>query len=306
MVASRSMMSRSRISPFFSRRAIRRWRELGERAFADPPIMSRPASMRLAMAISPCGTGARPTHFPQIHAHRIVGAVGVIQVAGDPAFSSARRAPPALPLPRSLVLDDVDAGLVQHRHDVFDLLRGHLVLGQNGVQLVDGDVALPLALPSIFLTAAFMPSISGPSWSRPWSWLALAWPAVSSPFVVTCSSDRRRPVCRQASPKRARRPAHGLKISPKSRSRSLRRLSTSQLQLPGSFEPREVPPPTCLRSARAPPPSTRHPPACAARPSNSSAWGNPGRWKGEFTAAGPRRSGRRERLKAQVPVLQLA
>ena len=40
-----------------------------------------------------------------------------------------------------LGLDDVDAHLGQHRHRVLDLLGGHLVGRQGGVQLVIGDVA---------------------------------------------------------------------------------------------------------------------------------------------------------------------
>ena len=45
-----------------------------------------------------------------------------------------------------LGLDHVDAGFRQHRHRVLDLLGGHLVGRQGGVQLVIGDVASLLAL----------------------------------------------------------------------------------------------------------------------------------------------------------------
>ena len=44
-----------------------------------------------------------------------------------------------------LALDDVDAHLGEHRHRVLDLLGGHLVGRQRGVQLVIGDVAALLA-----------------------------------------------------------------------------------------------------------------------------------------------------------------
>ena len=66
-----------------------------------------------------------------------------------------RRLPRASPSPSSasalgrllalLALDDVDAELGEHRHRVLDLLRGHLVLRQRGVQLVIGQIAALLA-----------------------------------------------------------------------------------------------------------------------------------------------------------------
>ena len=44
-----------------------------------------------------------------------------------------------------LGLDHVDAGFRQHRHRVLDLLGGHFVGRQGGVQFVIGDVAALLA-----------------------------------------------------------------------------------------------------------------------------------------------------------------
>ena len=98
--------------------------------------------MRLAIAISPSRDSSfdRP-HLAQVHAHRVVGAADVVVVE-----IAARLAVGLLGLGGGrllvlLALDDVDAELGQHRHRVLDLLRGHLVGGQRGVQLVVGDVA---------------------------------------------------------------------------------------------------------------------------------------------------------------------
>ena len=40
-----------------------------------------------------------------------------------------------------VLVDDVDAHVREHRHDVLDLLGGDLLRGQDGVQLFIGDVA---------------------------------------------------------------------------------------------------------------------------------------------------------------------
>ena len=112
-----------------------------------PIIISRPASIRLAMAISPSrdnsstdpisrrymrtGSSVRPisssSRLPRASAIAVLG-LGGGRLLGLLAF------------------DDVDAELGQHRHRVLDLLRGHLIRGQGGVQLVIGDVSpLPAA-----------------------------------------------------------------------------------------------------------------------------------------------------------------
>ena len=95
-------------------------------------------------------------HLAQIHAHRIVGAVGRLARCGwrRPSRAAPRRVRrPRPPPPRrrrpsassassaSSALDDVDAHLVEHRDDVLDLVGGDLLGGQHRVQLVIGDEA---------------------------------------------------------------------------------------------------------------------------------------------------------------------
>ena len=91
-------------------------------------------------------------HLAQIHAHRIVGAVG--RLLGGGLGDGGRRALGELAafallllvavvvgLLRLVGLDHVDAHLVEHRHDVLDLLRRGGVGGENLIQFVDGDIA---------------------------------------------------------------------------------------------------------------------------------------------------------------------
>ena len=107
-----------------------------------PIIISRPASIRLAMAISPSrdssstepisrrymrtGSSVRPisssSRLPRDLAVRFVGLGGGRLLA-------------------LLTLDHIDPELGEHRHRVLDLLRGHLVRRQRGVQFVIGQVA---------------------------------------------------------------------------------------------------------------------------------------------------------------------
>ena len=146
-------MSRSRILPALSssRQMMIAWKVSG--ASQRPAIIvSRPASMRLAMAISPSRREQLDrAHLAQIHADRIVGAVGRLarRLGGDRGRRRLRRArrPPAPPR-RGLVrllglvgLDDVDAHVGEHGVDVLDLLGGHFAVGEDAVQFVDGDIA---------------------------------------------------------------------------------------------------------------------------------------------------------------------
>ena len=83
-------------------------------------------------------------HLAQIHAHRVVGAADILigQVAGCRRCLFGRRR-------CFLVLfavDDIDAHLRKHGHRIFDLFRGYLVLRQDRVQLINGDVAALLTL----------------------------------------------------------------------------------------------------------------------------------------------------------------
>jgi hypothetical protein len=127
-----------------------------DRAFAQALDHSVPASL------DPLGDGDLAlaaeqldrAHLAQIHAHGIVGAIDRFFLGNSGGESSGGIVAGyflflvLIGLLRLLavfasffVLDDVDAHLVQGGHHVFDLLRGHLVLGQRFVELVIGDVA---------------------------------------------------------------------------------------------------------------------------------------------------------------------
>ena len=85
-------------------------------------------------------------HFAQVHAHRIIGPVELFVAGGanrDVAvlvgLNHCRRL--EFLFLGLVVLNDVDPHLGEHRHHVFDLLRGDLIGGQNLVELVIGDEA---------------------------------------------------------------------------------------------------------------------------------------------------------------------
>ena len=116
----------------------------GQRAFANA------ADHHLTARLNPLGDGdftlARQqfnaAHFAQIHAHRIVGPpnVVVVDVAAGVAFLILG----AFGLFAVVVFftfDDIDAHLIERRHHVFDLFRGHFLLRQGGIDLVIGQVA---------------------------------------------------------------------------------------------------------------------------------------------------------------------
>ena len=110
-----------------------------------PIIISRPASMRLAMAISPSRDKQLDLpHLAQVHAHRIVRAAGiVVDIAARLGLFLVFR---LLRLVEIVRLDDIDAHFGERGHHILDLLGGILLRRQGGVQLIIGDVAALLAL----------------------------------------------------------------------------------------------------------------------------------------------------------------
>ncbi len=148
-------MSRSRISPSlsWSRQMMMAWKVSG--LSHSPSIMvSRPASMRLAMAISPSRlTAAPPSPFraDTCAPDRRSGRSRTWRwncsrrrcSAGRRQFAAfflviVRRIVGLLDL---VLVDDIDAHVVEHGHDVLDLLRAHLLGGQNRIDLFIGDIA---------------------------------------------------------------------------------------------------------------------------------------------------------------------
>src|SRR5437773_6945801 len=128
------MMSRRSTFPSLSssRQMMMAWKVSGL-SHRPAIIASRPASMRLAIAISPSRDSSSTEPISRIHAHGIIGAADVVAV--DIAANLAL-AVLGLGLGRLfafLAFDDVDAELGEHRHRVFDLFGRHLVLRQRGI-----------------------------------------------------------------------------------------------------------------------------------------------------------------------------
>ena len=139
------MMSRSSTLPALSssRHMMMAWKVSG---LSQRPaiIASWPASMRLAMAISPSrDKQLHRAHLAQVHAHRIVGALGRLglglgadgeRLRGDRAgggrlllVGGGLLGGLLVVLVLLLLLDDVDAHVGEERHHVLDLLGGDLL-----------------------------------------------------------------------------------------------------------------------------------------------------------------------------------
>jgi hypothetical protein len=119
-------------------------------------IASRPASMRLAMAISPSrdSSSTEPISRRYMRTGSSVRSVGSLasDLAGTFCWTSTR-SPPSLRrlvgllalllafLGRFLGFDDVDTHLAEHGENVLDLLGIDLLGGQDRIDLVMGDVA---------------------------------------------------------------------------------------------------------------------------------------------------------------------
>jgi hypothetical protein len=121
-----------------------------EAAWKVSGLSQRPGDHRVAAGLDALGDGdlalARQqldrAHLAQVHAHRIVGAVDRLLLGRGGAAGAAVVERVDLVLLRLgllllvllglvLVLDDVDAHLVERGHHVLDLLGVHLVLGKR-------------------------------------------------------------------------------------------------------------------------------------------------------------------------------
>ena len=128
---------------------------------------AQPCDHRLAAGFDALGNGdfalAREqldrAHLAQIHAHRIVGALGRLFLFGGGErlrlgldhFAAAvvvivvgfvgRLLGLAVFRFGVLGLDHVDAHLREHRHDVFDLFRRGRIRRQHGIERIEGDIA---------------------------------------------------------------------------------------------------------------------------------------------------------------------
>ena len=115
-----------------------------------------PASMRLAMLTSSSRDKQRDrAHLAQVHAHRVVGLVGRVEVfagfglgigALSPrsGFSSSSDSPDLarqVEVGNLLRFNDLDVVLVEEVHDVFELLRRHHVVGERAVDVIEGQNA---------------------------------------------------------------------------------------------------------------------------------------------------------------------
>ena len=156
------MMSRSRIlaSLSSSRQMMTAWKVSGL-SHRPAIIASRPASMRLAMAISPSRESSSTEPMSRRYMRtgssvRSVGSARVCVTAGTLAVATttARLGSSSSPassavlggrgLLRVLALDHGDAHVGQHRHGVLDLVGGHLLGGQHGIERVQRHEAARL------------------------------------------------------------------------------------------------------------------------------------------------------------------
>ena len=147
------MMSRRKTFPSFSssRQMMMAWKVSGL-SHRPAIIASRPASMRLAIAISPSreSSSTEPISRRYMRTGSSVRSDGSFSDLTSGLAETSTSSPPSsvvvrLPSPRPRVgvflLDHVDAHLGQHRERVLDLLGGDLLRRHHGVELLIGDVA---------------------------------------------------------------------------------------------------------------------------------------------------------------------
>ena len=157
------MMSRRKTFPSFnsSRQMMTAWKVSGL-SHSPAIIASRPASMRLAMAISPSRERSSTEPISRRYmrtgssvrsdgslASDLAGVFGVTSTSSPDSLSSSSgssRAPRFLFGFGFLGLDDVDAHLAHHREHVLDLLGGDFLRRHHRVELLIGDVAALLGL----------------------------------------------------------------------------------------------------------------------------------------------------------------
>ena len=149
-------MSRRNTLPSFnsSRQMMMAWNVSGL-SHRPAIIASRPASMRLAMAISPSRDNSSTEPISRRYMRTgssvrsdgsffsvVASALGLASTSSPSLSSSSSSGSSAafwlLVVGALLLLDHVDAHLVEHRVDVLDLVGGDLLGRQHGVELLDG------------------------------------------------------------------------------------------------------------------------------------------------------------------------
>ena len=118
-----------------------------------PPIISsRPASMRLAIAISPSRDSSSTEPISRRYMRtgssvrpRLSSSTLPLGASGSSGSASPSRPPPPARTASASSWSSFSTTWMpisrEHRHHVLDLLGGHLVGRQHGVELVEGDVA---------------------------------------------------------------------------------------------------------------------------------------------------------------------
>ena len=91
-------------------------------------------------------------HFTQIHPNRIIGPSDfiIVQITCGLCVFFGCFGGFGGRFVRLFTINDIDSHFREHRHRVFDLFRGYLILGQDAVQLINRQVAAFFALSEQF------------------------------------------------------------------------------------------------------------------------------------------------------------